>query len=47
MYFKTFASKNMINKKTFSPTSMNKKSFLQHASKYEEILQKVNFLIII
>ena len=41
MYFKTFVSKNMLNKKRFSLTSMNKKFFLQNASKYEEILQKV------
>ena len=40
MYFKTFVSKNMINKKRFSLTSMNKKSFLQNAPKYEDILQE-------
>ena len=40
MYFKSFVSKNMINKKRFLLTSMNKKSFLQDAPKYVEILQK-------
>ena len=43
MYFKTFTSENMINKKRFSLTSMNKKSFLQNAPKHEEILQKSTF----
>ena len=48
MCFKTFASKNMINKKRFSQTSMNKMSFLQNALKYEDILQesKIFFIII-
>ena len=49
VYFKTYVSKNMINKKRFSLTSMNKKSFLNDASKYVEILQKKSkiFFIII
>ena len=41
MYFKTFVSENMINKKRFSPTSMNKKSFLQNVPNNEEILHGV------
>ena len=40
MYFKSLVSKDMINKKRFLLTSMNKKSFLQDAPKYVEILQK-------
>ena len=47
MYFKTFVSKNMMNKKRFSLASLNKKCFLQNVPKYEEILQKSNFFFII
>ena len=39
MYFRTFASKNMINEKTIF-TIMNKKSFLQNVLKYEDNKQK-------
>ena len=47
MYFKTFVSKNMTNKKRFSLKSMNKKFFLQNARKYEDILQESKFCFII
>ena len=45
MYFKTFVSKNMINKKNIFTNEHEKEIFLQNALKYDEILQKSkNFL---
>ena len=40
MYFKTFAFKNMLNKKGYSLMSIKKETFLQNVSKHEEIFTK-------